>query len=165
MRTVMRFLAAAVVLAAAAVVAAPGFGQEKSEEGAPAAAQEEHAPVKALRYRITIYHSALDAIHQMGFEAEELWFPDAGIVCNGAPEFASTVAAHAFYGGRRDLLPDELVDTDGKPFEPPPAEEIEVPWDVFVKIRALADLEQKRTEMAADLRADLAASGALPRPE
>lgn len=165
MRTVMRFLVTLAVLGAAAVVAALGFGQEKAEEGAQAAAQEEHAPVKALRYRMTIYHSAMDAVHQMGFETEELWFPDAGIVCNAAPEFASTVAAHAFYGGRRDVFPDALVGLDGKPFEPPPAEEIEVPWEVFEKVRALADLERKRTEMAASLRDDLATCGALPRPE
>ena len=157
MRAVTRTLWTLAVLGSALVAAAPGFGQDD-----PASEPAHPETVRALRYRMTVYRSALDVAHRAGTEIEELWFPEAGIVCNTAPGFASDVLANAFYGDRRDGDEYRGFEDDADAERPPP-EEIEVPWEVFEQIRGLADLERRRAELSTALRTELESSEILRR--
>ncbi len=141
--------------------AAPGYGQDEPE---PAPAAE---TVRAQRYRLMTYDSALDYAHRAGREIVELHFPDAGIVCNTGTGFATDCAANAFYGpSRADLVTDEMRELlgDNAPPRVEP-EEIEVPRVVFERARALADITRRRVEVAAVLKLALDEGDLLAIPE
>lgn len=138
--------------ALAYTAAAPGLGQENEGPVDPP------RTVTAHRYEVVVHDSAMDAIHDFGRTIVELWFPDAGIVCNLDGGVFEPDSMHAFYGASRHGLPRSVREAlgDAAPPRDPPVE-VQVPVALFERIRELADLTRQRREMERKLRADLAA--------
>jgi len=91
--------------------------------------------VRALRYRVFVYDSALHVVHRAGRWVEEIYFPDSGVVCNVHAPMGRTLAVNAFPSGIRNRV--KLHPRDEELSEQP-VEEIEVPADLAEEIFAMA---------------------------
>ncbi len=156
-----RTMPLALVAAALAGALVAGRPSARAAEDRPLVAK----PVKALRYRITVYDSALDVAHRAGREITELWFPDAGIACNLESGFAQEVAAHAWYTEPRFRGAEVEADRPGLPTGRTadlPTEEIEVPAALFDRVKTLADAT--RAQHAAATALSKSAATTTPNP-
>ena len=135
----------------AAALSACGTGTSVKPVG------EQSAFVRALRYRAYVYADGMmDFLHGGGGWIEELYFPDAGVVCNVMRELLVTEAdigkpirsdqfqcrANAFY----DVIRNRSGPRGSDPTDPRPVEELRVPAETAEAIFALAALNCRRAE-------------------
>ena len=134
-----------VAVAAAFALGRASLGQDGKEAPAPP------ATVKALRYRITIYDSALEMTHRAGEEVDELWFPDRKVVANVrtgpvTEDFRCFPVMHAFEGEIRNRQYDPVLATSIDL----PTQEVQVVRELADRIFELADVTKRQRALAED---------------
>jgi hypothetical protein len=128
--------------------------------------EEKIKTVKALRYTILTYASAMDAVHGAGIWRYELYFPDKKVVCNVEESYeagkdgrlVARSRTNAFYGDIRH----RYVDPVGGKVREQPTTEVEVPVAVAQKIFELAELTRRQQELAEQAAKEIGQTDLLP---
>jgi hypothetical protein len=123
-------------------------------------AEDAPAPVKAVRYRVRVVESALEATHGGGTWIEELYFPAKGVVANVENDYNhenGVAVVHAFYGAMRNKSRELL----GGPAMEVPTEDVEVPAALAERIFALAELTRRLGDEQRALAEAALAAGTL----
>ena len=129
------------------------------------AAREDRKVVRALRYRVPVYASALHAAHGAANWCTRLYFPGAGVVCSveqaplvdaeGEPGVGWKVSAR--YGPIDNRYRDHAKRTEVEA----PTREVLVPGEIAAKIVELAELERRRERIARRAAGGLERTGLL----
>ncbi len=138
----------------------------------PSSAGSGGRSVRALRYCVQVFEGALAVTHDHGEWIEELYFPDAGVVCNvvwtmdASPEWRGNPVDLGLPSGARQLLRPRMnaffgsIEERWKRSNPleakgvgdmPLVGEVEVPRDLAREISALAESTRRVRETESDL--------------
>jgi hypothetical protein len=157
-RQILHVLVAALLAIAAGCATPPADGPKE--------------PVRALRYRVMVVESALDYSHGGGQWIDELYLPDAGVVCNvvwNLETCANEKGEHVFTGGWVPTMnaffgsmEERIGSGSDKSVDPrKPPVEITVPSELAERIMHVAEVEREQRRKRGELARILVDRGLL----